>query len=599
MQVYSSSTLFRRLAPTLPLCLLLSSPLACSQSEKFTQNCAPISTVSRIDSNSCNNLTPSREIDQFKLDEAKHFDLAQNHQIKLDQFELDLSTELNSLTLSVHAQLYSLADREQICLPAFGQRMGEKLDLVPTIAYDAQTFEKIVLDEEGCFLVHAAQSISINYKLTSLGPLKNRLWVAQTLSSVVKPEFIAFPSESIFLERVDADRRQVRVAVHKNSTYNQNVYTTLKLYDSSYNNLYYIAADYFDLNRSYFVFGELNVISNSASKPVINLYLDNKFTMYGAVILKECRAIFDYYSKNLPKHVPEFINIFVFSGEHDALQLDGFARPNGVIFQFGQEAIRQTLERRMLIAHELFHLYNGENLHYDQNDYHKISWFLEGATHFIALHTLVTLNYASLIQINDILSGFVNQIAAASPKREYQPYVDGFFLTWLIQLIWSKDPSLYSSSILQFWTYLDDIADWSKKYNLYWIKHNLENYSGYAFDDFFQHYIVDNNSVPYRSILNDYGLCIRRYDLQKYDLGMSYRFDSSLACYVVTYVEPNSVAASAGLRVGDRFIPQKSFNWRIPEDKYIYKFVGDDSFVSMKLPVAPVIVTQYEVVECK
>ena len=80
---------------------------------------------------------------------------------------------------------------------------------------------------------------------------------------------------------------------------------------------------------------------------------------------------------------------------------------------------------------------------------------------------------------------------------------------------------------------------------------------------------------------------------------MSYRFDSSLACYVVTYVEPNSVAASAGLRVGDRFIPQKSFNWRIPEDKYIYKFVGDDSFVSMKLPVAPVIVTQYEVVECK
>ena len=106
----------------------------------------------------------------------------------------------------------------------------------------------------------------------------------------------------------------------------------------------------------------------------------------------------------MPEKLPQHISVFVFENPYDVFHSSGFARPQGIVLQFGREAILNTPDRRLLIAHELFHLFSGEQLHFAREDYEQVTWFVEGATQYIALKAIRSLGLIHEKQYLDILS---------------------------------------------------------------------------------------------------------------------------------------------------------------------------------------------------
>ena len=520
------------------------------------------------------------------------------HCVNTDLYQI--TRDAQSQRLHVHAIIRQIHSDEKICLPAFGQRYAERFTL-NAVSNDVNQNLKIDFDPSGCADNIAENNVVFDYTLL-LQPIDDfHLWLAGSLSPVLKNDFAAYPGEVLFIERNTSGCTLIDV-VSQNEM--DKVFSTIPDHTTAQTHEFarFFANHSFELTRSFFAFGQLKRIEVSGTTD-ISIALESTMDAYASLILKDVLAIIGLYQSWMPSKLPAHISIFGFENAFDVHHASGFARPNGVVLQWGHKAALKTAERRWLIAHELFHLFNGEQLHFVRADYDKMSWFVEGTTQYLALKAIRNLALIHEKQYLEILSDIVNQTmdvyrlpVEERQKIQNKPYLDGFFLSWMIEQQWLRyQPGL---SLEGFWAFLAQNTDWHEPKTMMWLKNQLENYSQFDFTPFFSLYISGNARIPFENILAKSGYCLRKYQTQKYDAGFRWNFEPALASYVILDVAPHSPAESLGIKRGDQFVMGKNSDWHAPDDKYLRRMMPDQRVLSFRVPMTPVLREMLEVVRC-
>ena len=302
--------------------------------------------------------------------------LAQN----ADSYALDVDTPNG--TIHVHAKIHDIQSGEVLCLPAFGQRFGEHLITPSVVTPDRATYDAH-FDDAGCLHPQPLDEIHFNYTLKMDRLDGPHTWIASELSPRHDDHTLVFPGESLFIERGANNSPSTPHPTHVNVSTPEHVVSTLIQNTENSENLHlpqFTAENSFVLNRSYWVFGHFQRFIANTNHTTLQFVVDAAFKNTVDVMKREFLQILDAYAAWMPNHTPRQIAIFLFSTPFDAEYNHGFARPSGIVLELGNAAAAQTSTRRILMAHELFHLYNGEGLRFDPKQYPQTAWFREGMT---------------------------------------------------------------------------------------------------------------------------------------------------------------------------------------------------------------------------
>ena len=504
---------------------------------------------------------------------------------RADEYAIQANTGANRL--SITAKLSDVSNGEKLCLPAFGQRYGEQF----VIGEFSPTHNPPPIDDAGCFVANHDASYTIRYQLTMAQLPDDRYWFASKLSPHASNNFMAFPGESLFIER--------NLTTQQNDTivrvYGAPAQSTLQILKQSAppQVAAFTAPSAYELTRSYWTFGSPQTLQTKTKSTTLTIVYDTATAQHARTIQREATRIWDYYAQAIPSKAPRHITIFAFHARFDALYHHGFARPNGIVIQLGRTSATQPAQRRILIAHELFHLFNGESVQFSTSDYGTTAWFREGMTQYIALQTLRSLSLLDDSQINAWLSDAYQRNAHTTNGDDFAYYY-GYIISLAIEQQWQ----IYQTphTILGFWQWLARQPYWSLTYNNNGLRSILSAYSSFDFDDFFARYIDDTRQLPATAILQRANLCTYKSKQLRYSTGLTYAIDAHNAALIVHKTLPQSPAAQAELTPGTRIAPTDDTDWTSPTDKTIRTFRPAPS--TIRLPTLPYAIDAETIAPC-
>lgn len=571
--------------------------------------------------------------------------------------EYAIHANVASGALSVDATLHRVSTNEKICLPAFGQRFGEQFavdafkmteDGRPyvknsTVAIDGAnekppSNDLPAIDNSGCFIAKRDGTYAIRYRLTMARLPDGRYWFASKLSPHAADDFMAFPGESLFIERnvgahskgnstttvvvsgapvhstllsadVTETSSRLNNALSTQSTsanvattpptsnafqYQPNAIWSNERIDSFAlqrkaddvrtsdprqlpthgmttrlppKNSKFIAPNAHTLTRSFWTFGSPRSLEIQTNDTALTLVYDSAVAPFAQILQRDAARIWTYYAKVIPTKAPQHVTVFAFHARFDARYHHGFARPNGIVVQLGRKSAAHPAQRRILIAHELFHLFNGENLLFAPSEYEKTSWFREGMTQYIAIQTLRKLSLIDDSQIAAWITDAYRRNASKTSPGDDFAYYYGYLVSLAIEQQWRLRQT--SLSLLGFWQWLSSTDKWSLLYDNDMLRASLNQYSAFNFDDFFRRYVDDTRQLPASAILRQDNLCVYKSKELRYSAGLIYAVDANSASLVVQKSLPQSPAAQANLAPGDIVAPADDTDWTAPTDKIL------------------------------
>ncbi|MCL2325685.1 MAG: hypothetical protein FWC40_04210, partial [Proteobacteria bacterium] len=337
------------------------------------------------------------------------------------------------------------------------------------------------------------------------------------------------------------------------------------------------AANGFALNRSYFLFGGAAPMVATLGQSGVTLMVTPEFEQQKSVLMRETLAVLAHYAEWMPAKLPPQMSVFVFYAPHDADHVEGFARPGGIVLQFGRAGMGHAQRRRVLVAHELFHLFNGEQLHFSKADYESAAWFREGLTQYMAILALRELGLLSPRQFLDIVSVAASTLLTqpdahrTAESRSTMPYHRGFFLSWAIDSQWQSAKT--GRSWAGFWRALS-AQSWSEAFDNAKLREVLEGYSQFSFTGFFDMYVARQEATPVEAILQHQGLCLSQGLSLTYSAGLEFSLNARSATLLVTRVNAQMPAQQAGLTVGDRIVPVPDTRWRSQDSIHLQRVRG-------------------------
>ena len=504
-----------------------------------------------------------------------------------DSYRLDVSGAQGSL--DVRAELHGVLPGELLCLPAFGQRFGEHI-LSPQAQDAAGSPVAVSFDSAGCFRSDRAELV-LTYRLVMDELAAGHAWRASDLSPYHAGGMLAFPGESLFVERGAngsvTTGHATEVHVHRAG---QTV-TTLSQLSAPLPNLAetqsFLAVDPFALSRSYWAFGVPHVSVAASGRTTLRLAVLGPRDAHVPILEREMLRILDHYANRIPAHTPRDIAVFLFSTPFDADYSHGFARPGGVVLELGQKAAADPYTRRILMAHELFHIYNGEGLRFAPGAYSETAWFREGMTQYVALGALLSESLISRLQLYEWMATGIARAHghAASKNAHDDAYYLGFFLSMAMESQWNFYQS--GHTVEGFWTYLDNTGAWYVLHSNATLEKALETYSAFSFGAFFRQYASGRQELPVEAILRGSGLCIQNKRSLSYSTGIHYAFDPVRAILYIESIDAGSTGEQAGLRRGDVIVPDPGTDWDDRADKRITVVRGTRQ-MRMRIPPAAV-----------
>lgn len=498
-----------------------------------------------------------------------------------DRYEITVDDARGALR--VRAQLNHITREETICLPAFGQRFGETMQIVG-IRTDQNVPLEAKLDRAGCLSKVTAGKCNFEYELIISQLPADRFWLPSELSPNRNGRMLVFPGESLFIER-DANETSTHAAqTHVSITHGGQIVTTLagsQNPDSHTDSQCFEAPDRYALTRSFWAFHVPRLIAASSGNLTWQLAFDPSAQPYIAEIERELSQILGFYSDLMRTKTPEHIALFLFHIPFDANYTHGFARQDGIVLEMGSKSARDARARRILMAHELFHLYNGENLRFETKHFAQTAWFREGMTQYIAMTALLSLGLISREDLYHWMS-----LSLSKQKRGvYDPYHHGFFLSLAIEQQWQKFGT--NLSLPGFWRFLSQSPRWRERQSNQTIQALLTEYSAFDFKSFFKRYVSPSASLPLESILALNGLKIQKTHKLHATIGMEYGLDASKATLFVQKILRGSPSERAGLKPGDRISPAPNTDWNDASDKQI-TLIRKDQKLQMRIPTVPV-----------
>lgn len=499
----------------------------------------------------------------------------------LDRYELDVDAQAG--TIVVRGQLGDIQSGETICLPAFGQRYGETFSDIGLYGADHKAIQAQA-DSYGCYHGITSDTVHLEYRLGMKELGAEKYWMPSELSSVHRDGMLIIPGESLFIERGANQNEAPQVETEVKVTGGGQIVTTLvqmsKKVGLQGSETTYRSSDAFDLTRSYWGFGASRVLGGTDSGISWEVLVDPAWRTNVSALERELSQIIGYYAQMLPTRTPRHIAVFLMTVPFDADYHHGIARPGGVILELGQKAAGKSAQRRILMAHELFHLYNGEGLRFDATKYAETAWFREGMTQYMAMTALLSLGLMTRDQLYDWMGKSISK----QVKGLYDAYHHGFFLSLAIEQQWQLFGS--DKNMQGFWQYLGRISQYDKSQTNGTIRAVLESYSSFDFGSFFQSYVKTGGQVPIESILSNNGLSYKRVKTYVYSTGIEYGMDAVNAQIVVKSVIPGSTGYQAGVRAGDIIVPEPDMSWEDDSDKRLVVIRGGRR-TQMRIPVTP------------
>lgn len=490
-----------------------------------------------------------------------------------------LSVHIAKGAIHASVQLENLKSGEKLCLPAFGQRYGES---IAHVAFSAE----LPLDASGCTTVnHPLKNLHVAYTLTMQPLPKGSFWLPSELSPHHTGNTLIFNGESLFIERIDPSKthQTIKTDVHISPTLP--IISTLAPSRTAAD-APFRANSAFELNRSYWALNANPITIAKTDRQTLTLFTDTPSRFSLPIFQREIAQILEHYRSKIPQKSPKHVAVFIFNAPFDADYKHGFARPNGIVLQMGKNAASRAADRRLLIAHELFHLFNGENITFDPHDYAQTAWFREGVTQFIALKTLLKLSYLTRDQILEQLSDSLQN----HPSLHDDPYTHGVFLSLPIEQQWQRFHTPFS--LLDFFRFLSLSPHWHTPLTNAHLKSLLAQYSQFNFDEFFERYVANPNTLPLSAILKNHNLCLYPAEIYRYDIGVDYAYNRQTATLVAKTIAPQSPAARAGWQPGDTLIPAADTSWRDASAKS-FQHIRNHTVTDVSLtPVAAPLQTQ-------
>lgn len=502
-----------------------------------------------------------------------------------------LTPNLQTGSLAVTAKLQNIQNHEKICLPAFGQRHGERLAIENATKNNALIAR---LDAAGCTTLDAQNAFSIQYTL-HISPLDDRhFWIASQLSPTFQNGWMTFPGESIFIER-DADTART-TATQTKICLKTETPTATTLPQTPRAPSCRTATDKFGLMRSYWSFGraaDTFYISPNAAASVVT---DGSLPIPISTLKRELAQILGFYAKLIPWRAPQNTAVFVFYAPFDADYHHGFARHGGMILQLGKSAAAQPYTRRILAAHEGFHLYNGESLKYSPQNYYGTAWMREGVTQYVAFQALQNMRLITREHQEQWMAQSIGRTRDYGKSGDAFDYFHGFFAAMIIDYQWQAYRTPFS--MLGFWQWLAQSPFWNTPLDNDAIQNALSQYSAFDFSLFFKKYISGRDDMPIDAFLRQKGLCILPSAALIQNIGLEYTFDPAKASFTASRVQTDSPAAQAGIRRGDTIIPAPDTSWTDASDKRLLRISPSGAESQLRIPPTPASKTGFVLAPC-
>ncbi len=251
-------------------------------------------------------------------------------------------------------------------------------------------------------------------------------------------------------------------------------------------------------------------------------------------------------------------------------------------------------------AHEFFHLWNVKHIRpaslYPVDDtkeqYTRALWFAEGVTNTYASYTLVRSGIWSKEQFYGDLSEQITELEGR-PANRWQSAEQSSLDAWLEKYPLYTQPE-YSVSYYTKGQVLGDLLDILirertgnrkslddvlRSLNMNFAKQGktyrdsldvelaAESVAGGSFEEFFAKYVAGADPFPYQQILGLAGLTLRTVEQRRPSLGFFVEHEAN-GPFVMGQVDPEGLAAVAGLRTGDVIlswnggeVPKRADRW--------------------------------------
>jgi len=251
-------------------------------------------------------------------------------------------------------------------------------------------------------------------------------------------------------------------------------------------------------------------------------------------------------------------------------------------------------------AHEFFHLWNVKRIRpaslYPVDDtkeqYTRALWFAEGVTNTYASYTLVRSGIWSKEQFYGDLGEQITELEGR-PANRWQSVEQSSLDAWLEKYPLYTQPE-YSVSYYTKGQVLGDLLDILirdrtgngkslddvlRSLNMNFAKQGktyrdsldvelaAESVAGGSFEEFFAKYVAGADPFPYQQILGLAGLTLRTVEHRRPSLGFFVEHEAN-GPFVVGQVDPEGLAAMAGLRTGDVIlswnggeVPKRADRW--------------------------------------
>lgn len=472
---------------------------------------------------------------------------------------------------SVTARFPPRLSTRRMCIPAFGTREGERLEWQRVET--ERGVEAVAWDNSGCFDAPEFDSwLEVAYRART-GLSDAPAWRVSSLSPRrwTDRSMVLFPGEALFVELVDPVSRALPATVSVEIPDPWTLATTLD--EATGERWRAKDADSLLSSALWASAGELRHDSSVGTR----IWIDPDVSdISPSQVLVETRCLSGQLEHWRGRSVteqptPPEAALLVLDAPWGRDARDGFARRGGAVLQVGVDTANDTTEFRTLVAHELFHRINGQEIEYASDDFEATTWFREGATSYVAL---LSLAHAGLLSADGVTSVLAEHASAylASPaladtsiggdvRRRFE-YDRGVMLALALDVT-LRELSDGERTLAGFFAYLVH-GTASGPLTSGELEGRLNRYADTDVSGFFTHYITSSSPLPVHALMRNIGFDVRPGSRRVADLGMWARYDDDDAAMKIAGVTRDGAAAAAGLAIGDEVRPVDGASWHEP-----------------------------------
>lgn len=301
------------------------------------------------------------------------------------------------------------------------------------------------------------------------------------------------------------------------------------------------------LLKSVIITGNLEIESISIKNKPYHLLFEGKWSEKKARFISVFKTIALQQLKYWNFIPSDFILVNLIKDKR-FLKARGINYSNTLLYFFPENIDLNNTELLKLIAHEHFHIWNGNYIFCGEKN--ELLWFKEGLTDYYALMTLVN---SGLINVDSFLAHLLDQYTKYNANNSLTDELKGFFIFLSLDME-IRSGTLSKNSLDNFLKNISLRKEfWEFGYTVSDIKSELLKLYYWDLSDFFDKHVINSSKINIDKYFNYLGLVLKNQTVYKYQDDFIIGTDKQKKTYVQNISETSN-AYIAGLRKKDIII---------------------------------------------